>query len=82
MIISYSFDKEEPIISSIDKQWIVEDNRSLALKDNKMSNFLTKALSSRVLKVKIFDNQKINKSFSISLRNFQDLYDVYEHNLN
>ncbi|WP_420025395.1 hypothetical protein [Borreliella valaisiana] len=82
MIISYSFDKEEPIISSIGKQWIVEDNRSLVLKENEMSNFLKKALSSRVLKVKVYDNQKINESFSIKLRDFQDLYDMYEHNLN
>ncbi|MBB6043737.1 hypothetical protein QIA34_07190 (plasmid) [Borreliella yangtzensis] len=82
MIISYSFDKEEPIISSIGKQWIVEDNSVLVLKDNEMSNFLKKALSSRVLKVKVYDKQKINESFSIRLRNFQDLYDMYEHNLN
>ncbi|WP_420025557.1 hypothetical protein QIA36_06860 (plasmid) [Borreliella yangtzensis] len=82
MFINYSFDKEEPIISSIGKQWIVEDNSFLVLKDNEMSNFLKKALSSRVLKVKVYDNQKINESFSIRLRNFQDLYDMYEHNLN
>ncbi|WP_421136326.1 hypothetical protein QIA36_06170 (plasmid) [Borreliella yangtzensis] len=52
------------------------------MKENEMSNFLKKALSSRVLKVKVYDNQKINESFSIRLRNFQDLYDMYEHNLN
>lgn len=82
MIISYSFDKEEPSINSLSKQWIVEDNKFLVLKENEMSNFLKKALSSRVLKVKVYDKQKINETFSIRLRNFQDLYDMYEHNFN
>lgn len=82
MIISYSFDKEEPIINSRSKQWTVEDNSFLVLKKNEVSNFLKKALSSKVLKIKVYDNQKINETFSIRLGNFQDLYDMYEHNFN
>ncbi|WP_235685170.1 hypothetical protein [Borreliella afzelii] len=81
IIISYSFDKEEPIINSLSNQWIVEDD-GLFLKENELSNFLKKLLSSRVLKVKVYDNQKINETFSIRLRNFQDLYDKYEDDLN
>lgn len=81
IIISYSFDKEEPIINSLSNQWIVEDD-GLFLKENELSNFLKKLLSSRVLKVKVYDNQKINETFSIRLRNFQDLYDMYEHDFN
>ncbi|MBB6213488.1 hypothetical protein HNP67_001072 [Borreliella californiensis] len=34
MIISYSFDKEDPIMKSISNQWIVESNKLLALKEN------------------------------------------------
>ncbi|MBB6213778.1 hypothetical protein QIA17_04875 (plasmid) [Borreliella californiensis] len=82
IIISYSFDKEKPIINSLNNQWIIEGDSLLCLKENETSNFLKKALSSRVLKVKIYDNQKINESFIISLRNFQDLYDMYGHNFN
>lgn len=81
IIISYSFDKEEPIINSLSNQWIVEDD-GLFLKENELSNFLKKLLSSRVLKVKVYDNQKINETFSIRLRNFRDLYDKYEDDLN
>ncbi|AEL19369.1 putative uncharacterized domain protein (plasmid) [Borreliella bissettiae DN127] len=54
----------------------------LALKENERSNFLKKILLSRILKARIYDNQKINEAFSIRLRNFQDLYDMYEHNFN
>ncbi|QXG44659.1 hypothetical protein KSP41_04690 (plasmid) [Borreliella burgdorferi] len=82
IIIKHSFDKEEPIINSLNNQWIVEGNSLLGLKENGAANFLKKALSSRVLKVSIYDNQKINHTFSIRLRNFQDLYDMYEHNFN
>ncbi|WP_418885360.1 hypothetical protein [Borreliella carolinensis] len=82
IIIKHSFDKEEPIINSLNNQWIVEGNSLLGLEENGTANFLKKALSSRVLKVNIYDNQKINHTFSIRLRNFQDLYDMYEHNFN
>ncbi|WP_044055010.1 hypothetical protein [Borreliella bissettiae] len=70
------------IIKSISNQWIVENNKLLALKENERSNFLKKILLSRILKARIYDNQKINEAFSIRLRNFQDLYDMYEHNFN
>ncbi|WP_418905851.1 hypothetical protein [Borreliella japonica] len=82
IIISCSFDKEQPIINSLSKQWTVEDSGFLVLKENEMPNFLKKVLSSKVLKVKVYDKQKINEAFSIRLRNFQDLYDMYEHNFN